>query len=115
MIIEKTLTLPDTPNENTSFYERTVPDLVLSSPTEAKKATVPYGVYDELNWQNDSVPAVLNEATTWGTKTLPGAGPFYFANHEDGTPTIGLIPPPNSNESGSIIVIDDGNGNIVGG
>lgn len=96
MTIEQTLILPDSPNENTSFYERTVPDLVLSSPTEAKKATVPYGVYDSLSWQNDSVPAVLNEATTWGTKTLPGAGPFYYANHEDGTPTIGLIPPPNN-------------------
>lgn len=91
MIIEKTLILPDTPNENTSFYERTTPDLVLSSPTEATKATVPYGVYNELNWENDSVPAGLSEATTWGTKTLPGSGPFYFANfkHEDGV--VGLL------------------------
>ena len=95
MTIETTLTLPTTPNENTSFYERTTPDLVLSSPTEAKKATVPYGVYDDLTWSADSVPAVLSEATKWGTKTLPGAGAFFFANHEDGTPTIGLIPPPN--------------------
>ena len=95
MTIEATLTLPTTPNENTSFYERTTPDLVLSSPTEAKKATVPYGVYDDLTWSADSVPAVLDEATTWGTKTFPGAGAFFFANHEDGTPTLGLIPPPN--------------------
>ena len=95
MTIEATLTLPTTPNENTSFYERTTPDLILSSPTEAKKATVPYGVYDSITWSAESVPAVLDEATTWGTKTLPGAGPFYFANHEDGTPTLGLIPPPN--------------------
>lgn len=96
MTIEQTIVLPTTPNTNTSVYERTTPDLVLSSPTEAKKATVPYGVYDNLSWQNDSVPAVLSEATTWGTKTLPGAGAFFFANHEDGTPTIGLLPPPNS-------------------
>ena len=95
MTIETTLILPTTPNEKTSFYERTVPDLVLSSPTEAKKATVPDGNYDNLTWTSESVPAVLDEATTWGTKTLPGAGPFYFANHEDGVPTIGLIPPPN--------------------
>jgi len=95
MNIEATLILPSTPNENTSFYERTTPDLILSSTTEAKKATVPYGVYDNITWASESVPAVLDEATKWGTKTLPGSGPFYYANHEDGTPTLGLIPPPN--------------------
>lgn len=96
MNFEATLILPSTPDTNTSFYERTTPDLILSSLTEAKKATVPYGVYDNLTWASESVPAVLDEATEWGTKTLPGAGPFYYANHEDGTATIGLIPPPNN-------------------
>lgn len=115
MNIETILTLPETPNENTSFYERTTPDCVLSSPTEAKKATVPYGNYSDLTWTSESVPAVLDEATTWGTKTFPGAGPFYFANHEDGVPTLGLIPPPNNDNQGAVIVIDDGSGNVVGG
>ena len=95
MDIAKTLILPTTPNQNTSFYERTTPDCILSSPTEAKKTTIPYGVYNDLTWTSESVPAVLDGATTWGTKTFPGAGPFYFANHEDGIPTIGLIPPAN--------------------
>lgn len=117
MYIETTLILPETPNQNTSFYERATPDCVLSSPTDAEVATVPYGNYSDLTWTSESVPAVLDEATTWGTKTFPGAGPFYFANHEDGTPTIGLIPPPNNenNDPGYVIVIDDGSGSTIGG
>lgn len=95
MNIETILILPSTPDTRTSFYERTVPTCVVSSPTEAKKTTVPYGNYDDLTWTSESVPAVLDEATTWGTKTFPGAGPFYFANHEDGVPTIGKIPDAN--------------------
>lgn len=95
MDIVKTLILPTTPDQNTSFYERTTPDCILSSPTESKKTTIPYGVYNDLTWTSESVPAVLDGATTWGTKTFLGAGPFYFANHEDGIPTIGLIPPAN--------------------
>lgn len=111
MYIERTLIIPTDFDENASFYERTTPDCVYSNTEQAKKTTVPYGNYDSLTWTSESVPSVLEDATTWGTKSFPGVGPFYFANHEDGTPTIGQLPPANENQDNPqepIIIIVSG-------
>ena len=93
MDIEKILTLPDSPHLRTSFYEKTEPVCIVSSPLNAKKTTVPYGNYNNLEWSSTFIPSVLtNQTTTWGTKTFPGAGPYYFANHEDGMAEFGKLP-----------------------
>ena len=86
-----TITIPSPPSANLGFYENTHPECILSSPSAAQLAEIPYGVYDSLSWNSETPAEQLEEATTWGTKTLPGAGPFYFANHADGNPTIGYI------------------------
>lgn len=89
MVIDFTLQLPNIPLSKVAEYV----DSVLGSmtPETQKIAEVPYGRYDSLDWQNADVPAQIEGAVNFGLKTLPGAGPFYFANHEDGIPTIGHL------------------------
>lgn len=91
MNIVQTIQIPTPPEDNLGFYEKTNPTCVLTSPEATQEAAVPLGNYDNLTWAPGTTPTELEEATTWGSKTLPGAGPFYFANHEDGDPTIGHI------------------------
>lgn len=86
-----TITIPSPPDSNLGFYENTNPECILSSPTDAQLATIPYGVYDNLSWDSEEPSEQLADAVSWGTKTLPGAGPFFFANHSDGNPTIGYM------------------------
>ena len=91
MVIEFTLQLPDISLSKVAEYV----DSVLGSmtPEIQKTAEVPYGRYDSLDWQDADVPEQIEGAVNFGLKTLPGAGPFYFANHEDGNPTIGHLDP----------------------
>ena len=91
MVIDFTLQLPNIPLSQVAEY---VDSVLGSMTTETQKtAEVPYGRYDSLDWQDADVPAQIDEATSLGLKTLPGAGPFYFANHEDGNPTVGHLDP----------------------
>lgn len=57
---------------------------------ESQSAPTPLSHYQELEWDVPKV-ADTNDVTSFGTKMLPGAGPFYFANHEDGSSEIGHI------------------------
>lgn len=91
MNIEQTLSIPTPPSVNLGFYEHTEPLCVLTNTENSREAEIPLGVYSNLNWEAENSPLVLEEATTWGSKTLPGGGAFYFANHDDGNPTLGHI------------------------
>lgn len=91
MNIVQTINIPSPPSSDLGFYERTNPECVLTSTEDAREAEVFLGSYDGLTWNSANAPEELYQAESWGTKTLPGAGPFYFANHEDGEPTIGHI------------------------
>lgn len=78
------------PVTDNSLFEDIEGDLFNEGLEAGKVAEVSQGQYDNLTWQNTE--GLQDEtATEWGTKTLPGAGPFYFANHEDGNPTIGHL------------------------
>ena len=81
------------PSDNLGFYEHTVPTCVLSNPDNAQSADIKLGLYSDVAWASDSADVKLSNASSWGTKTLPGAGTFYFANHEDGDPTMGHLEP----------------------
>lgn len=94
MNIVTELQVPAPPSDNLGFYEHTVPTCVLSNPDNAQSADIKLGLYSEVEWASDSADSKLSNASSWGTKTLPGAGTFYFANHEDGNPTIGHLEPP---------------------
>lgn len=91
MVIDFTLQLPNIPLSQVAEYVNSI--LGAMTVETQRTAEVPYGVYDNLDWQNTDVPTQIEDATTFGLKTLPGAGPFYFANHEDGNPTMGHINP----------------------
>ena len=90
MIIEKTIDLPAVADN--SFFEDVRSYLNDEGLQVGKEAAVILGSYDNLTWGDTSG---MSDGTIidWGTKTLPGAGAFYFANHEDGYPTMGHIDP----------------------
>ena len=87
------LQIPTPPSDNLGFYEHTVPTCVLSNPDEAQSADINLGIYSDTAWTSGLADSKLSDASSWGTKTLPGAGAFYFANHEDGNPTMGHLEP----------------------
>lgn len=90
MIIENVLTIPEVADN--SFFEDTRSYLTNQGLEYGKEAEIVLGSYADLNWS--SVPGLSDtDITSWGTKTLPGAGAFYFANHEDGNPTMGHLNP----------------------
>ena len=93
MNIVTELQVPAPPSDNLGFYEHTVPTCVLSNPDNAQSADIKLGLYSDVASASDSADAKLSNASSWGTKTLPGAGTFYFANHEDGDPTMGHLEP----------------------
>lgn len=88
MIIEQTLDLPAIADN--SFFEDVRSYLNNEGLQEGKEAAIILGSYDNLTW-SDTSGMSDDTITDWGTKTLPGAGAFYFANHEDGNPTIGHL------------------------
>lgn len=63
------------------------------STNDSHSAETPLSDYTNLTWIDKE--AEENDVVSFGTKMLPGAGPFYFANHEDGTSEIGHIDRPN--------------------
>lgn len=90
MIIEQTLDLPAIADN--SFFEDVHSYLNNEGLQEGKESAVILGSYNNLTW-SDTSGMSDNTITDWGTKTLPGAGAFYFANHEDGNPTMGHLNP----------------------
>lgn len=87
----ETVTLPTISATNVGFCEFTEPTLLLSNSSEAKVAAVDYGQYANLTWSNSSVPSHVGTSVSWGSKTLPGAGPFYYTNQPSGSPTLGHL------------------------
>lgn len=85
--------LPDFVADGGSFYEHTNSSLVVSNLTQAAIAEIVLGDYSDIIWSSDDPEIDLTDIESWGTKTLPGAGAFYFANYEDGYPTIGHLNP----------------------
>lgn len=90
MIIEKVIDLPAVVDN--SFFEDVRSYLNNAGVQVGKEAAVVLGSYDNLTWRAASGMSD-DTITDWGTKTLPGAGAFYFANHEDDYPTMGHINP----------------------
>lgn len=90
MIIEQTLDLPAIADN--SFFEDVHSYLNNEGLQEGKESAVILGSYNNLTW-SDTSGMSDDTITDWGTKTLPGAGAFYFANHEDGNPTMGHLNP----------------------
>lgn len=90
MIIEQTVDLPAI--SDNSFFEDVRSYLNNEGLQAGKESAVILGSYNNLTW-SDTSGMSDNTITDWGTKTLPGAGAFYFANHEDGNPTIGHLEP----------------------
>ena len=82
--------VPSVPDN--SFFEDTDSTLHNEGITTGKLARVSLGVYNNLTW-SDTSGMSDDTITDWGTKTLPGAGAFYFANHGDGNPTMGHLEP----------------------
>jgi len=82
--------VPSVPDN--SFFEDTDSTLHNEGTLTGKLAQVNLGVYNNLAW-SDTSGMSDDTITDWGTKTLPGAGAFYFANHEDGNPTMGHLEP----------------------
>ena len=93
MDIVQTISIPIPPSTNLGFYEHTIPTCILSDPSNARAAEITLGSYSSLTWEAQLAAIELANAVSWGTKTLPGAGAFYFANHEDGNPTMGHLEP----------------------
>ena len=91
MNIERTLNPGTVSGESKNLYEDTTPNVTLSSISSAKTTEIPLGVYSDLTWNSKEPAEEIAGSESFGTKTLPGAGPFYFANHEDGNPTIGHL------------------------
>lgn len=90
MIIEQTIDLSAV--DDNSFFEDVRSYLNNEGLQSGKEAAVILGSYDNLTWSDISGMSD-DTITDWGTKTLPGAGAFYFANHEDGNPTMGHLEP----------------------
>lgn len=88
MIIEQTIDLPAVVDN--SFFENVRSYLNNKGIEIGKEAAVVLGSYDNLTW-SDTTGMSDDTITDWGTKTLPGAGAFYFANHEDSNPTMGHL------------------------
>lgn len=91
MNIEYEVNIPTPPSSDLGFYEHTLPECVLTSTEFSQSTIVPGGLYNSLSWAADAAPPELDSAASWGTKTLPGAGPFYFANDSEDNPTIGHL------------------------
>jgi len=70
------------------LYESRDAILFEALPDLDKSAQIILGAYENLIWATGTGASIIEDATTWGTKMLPGAGPFYFANTEEGTPTL---------------------------
>jgi len=85
--------LPDFVTDDVKFYEHTDSELVVSNLAQAAKSEIFLGDYSDITWLASDPEIDTAEVESWGTKTLPGAGAFYFANHEDGYPTIEHINP----------------------
>ena len=81
--------VPDVPGGQ--FYETTASILEISSLEDSEYAVVNFGFYDDLSWNSKQPPLSDTSIVSWGTKMLPGAGPFYFSNGEDGYPTLGHL------------------------
>lgn len=91
MNIVDVLTIPTPPSSNLGFYENTYPECILASPDAARQADIPLGNYSNLSWVSKAAPEELEDAITWGSKTLPGAGGFYYKNPEDNNPIMGHL------------------------
>lgn len=91
MNIVNEVNIPTPPSSDLGFYEHTLPECVLTSTEVSQATTVPGGLYNSLSWSAGLAPSELDSAASWGTKTLPGAGPFYFANDVEDNPTLGHI------------------------
>jgi hypothetical protein len=76
------------------LYESRSAILFEALPELAKSAEIILGAYQGLIWATGTGAPIIEDATTWGTKMLPGAGPFYFANTEEGTPTLAHLDIP---------------------
>jgi hypothetical protein len=57
-------------------------------PPTAVETEVTLGQYSGLTWEASDAFSEATDIESFGVKTLPGAGSFYFANHEDGTSEI---------------------------
>ena len=93
MNIENILNPGTVSGESKNLYEDTTPNVTLSSTSSARTTEIPLGVYSDLTWNSEEPAEEIAGSGSFGTKTLPGAGAFYFANHEDGYPTMGHIDP----------------------
>jgi hypothetical protein len=91
MNIESILNPGTVSGESKNLYEDTTPNVTLSSTSSAKTTEIPLGVYSDLTWNSKEPAEEIADSESFGTKTLPGAGAFYFANHEDGNPTMGHL------------------------
>ena len=91
MTFEKTILIPQISSNNLSFYENREPEIVVENPNKAYRTDVPYGDYSGIYWEDKLPHEALSEVVSWGTKTLPGEGPFYFTNDAEGNPRLGLL------------------------
>lgn len=58
---------------------------------KAKAAQIVLGKYSDLNWGDINSFTDRSDIVSFGTKMLPGAGGFYYANFEDGSHIIDHI------------------------
>ena len=93
MNIENILNPGMVSGESKNLYEDATPNVTLSSTSSAKTTEIPLGVYSDLTWNSEEPAEEIVGSESFGTKTLSGAGAFYFANHEDGNPTMGHLNP----------------------
>ena len=92
MDFEQTILVPQLDSATASLYELRTPIIQVENTQESKSTKIELGVYDNLVWDSSSAHEVLEDADSWGTKTLPGAGPFYFANFEGEEPILDHLP-----------------------
>ncbi len=83
-----TLLVPALDSQAASMYETRESELSVENMQELNRANIDLGIYDNLVWDSALAHSVLNDAVSWGTKTLPGAGPFYFANYSEADSVI---------------------------
>lgn len=83
-----TLLVPALDSQTASMYETRASELSVENTQELNQAEIELGIYDNLVWDSASAHSVLDDAVSWGTKTLPGAGPFYFANYREADSVI---------------------------
>ena len=90
MQIEYVIEIPPGIRTNSSITQYVDGVLSQMNNDEAQDAPTPLSHWDELEW-GEIQHAAENDVVSFGTKMLPGAGPFYFANHADGKSEIGHI------------------------